>query len=180
MNDVFSRLRKRSTRRLSALVLVGAVALSGCAAGDLDRAATVNGQRISISDVQGVVQQYSQVNPVSIDQVLTVLIVLPVLDEVAVDNPGQITEQQLLRWSRDQGIAEPTDAFIDYMRGLTYLQTPQITQAVDLQSLADLDVDVSPRYGTWDAELFMVTLDHPEWIIPADGPAEPASDEVGS
>jgi hypothetical protein len=34
--------------------------------------------------------------------------------------------------------------------------------------LAELDVEVNPRYGTYDAANASVTLTQPAWITPAD------------
>lgn len=169
MTDVTSRFRTRHASRLGAAALTGALVLTGCGVSGLDRAATVNGRDIAISDLQEAVQQYSQISPVEINQVLTVLVLLPVLDDAAAGTQGQLPDERLRTWANEQGLGDPSETTLDYLRGLSYLNNEQLLTAVTVEDLDALEIDINPRFGEWDGSNYAIAPGQPDWIIPADG-----------
>lgn len=158
------RHRPRRGQRAAAVLAAAVLALSACSNAPMDRAATVNGQVISESELQEAVALLNasplfEGQPVSPGQILGILVQLPVLEEsiggTLGDNEAASRAPQVL------GIEEPTPLLLDLIRAVSYLQGG--AQATPDQ-LAGLDVDINPRYGTWDPERAAVVPDLPDWI----------------
>lgn len=158
-----TRHRRRGAR-VAALLTAAALALSACTSPPMDHAATVNGQVISETDLHEATAQFNTVSqqPVVPGQVLNVLAQLPVLSEMASGAGAPITDHQLLTEVRGVGIEEPNQLLLDYVRGLVYLQT--VGGQVPPEQLTGLDVEINPRYGSWDPERAAVVPQVPDWI----------------
>ncbi len=180
VSTVRRRVRPRLARprSLAAFVLAGALVLAGCGNAPLDHAATIDGQRINESDLQEVTQEFNALapQPITPGEILTVLVQLPVLEDLAADAGSQITDGELLEQIRTipQAPDEPSDLFLDLVRGLSYQQLSggQLPQ----EQLDELEVDINPRYGTWDPAQAAVVDEDPDWILPVD-PEDEAGDD---
>lgn len=155
-------------RRVLAAAAVGLLLLSGCATG-ADTAATVEGQEIGEAELQEATRQFNQVaqQPVTPSQVLQVLVQLPVLEEVGAEAGVDFTEEEYRSAMVEAGLSEPHPLAVDFLRGLNIQNTlPQTGQEVPSDRLAELDVEINPRYGSWDPESATVTAEPPAWIVP--------------
>lgn len=157
--------RRLRTRTLAALA--GALLLAGCAAGPFDTAATVNGEVISESDLQEAVAQINTQVATSPADVLGTLVKGPVLSELAQGAPFEVSDQQMVEAIRTQTtIEDPSPLLVDYVRADYYLR--QLGGVIPPEALADLDVELNPRYGTWDPAAGDVVDDVPAWINPVE------------
>lgn len=172
------RSRPVRLRALAGIAIAGALVLAGCGNAPLDHAATIDGQRISETDLQEVTQEFNGLapQPITPGEILTVLVQLPVLEDLAADAGSQITDGELVEQIRTipQAPDEPSDLFLDLVRGLSYQQLAggQLPQ----EQLDDLEVDINPRYGTWDPAQAAVVDEDPAWILPVD-PEDEAGDD---
>lgn len=157
-------------RRVVAVVAAGLLLLSGCATG-AGTAATVEGQQISEAELHEATRQFNEVaqQPVTPGQVLEVLVQLPVLDEVGAQAGVDFTEQEYREAMIEAGLSDPHPLAVDFLRGLNIQNTlPQMGEEVPAEALAELDVELNPRYGSWDPETATVSADPPEWITPVE------------
>lgn len=157
----------RQLRTRTLMALAGALLLAGCSTGPFDHAATVNGQLISESDLQEAVAQINTQVATTPADVLGVLIKAPVLDELAQGAPFEVSEQQMVEAIRTQTTIEnPSPLLVDYVRADYYLR--QLGGVIPPEELAELDVELNPRYGTWDPTAGDVVNDVPAWINPVE------------
>ncbi len=157
-------------RRVVAVVTAGLLLLSGCAM-DAGTAATVEGQEISESGLHEATRQFNQIaqQPVTPAQVLEVLVQLPVLDEVGDQAGVDFTDDEYRNAMVEAGLSDPHPLAVDFLRGLNIQNTlPQLGEEVPAEALAELDVQLNPRYGSWDPESATVSADPPEWITPVE------------
>ncbi len=160
---------KRWTKTAATMIpATAAVLLSGCAGSGVSsgQAATVDGTTIAASDLQEVTAQFNAVaqQPTTPTQVLDTLIKAPALEEMVAGSGQEITDNELLaQLAQLPGApAEPNRLMADYLHGLVYSQMVGDSAPPDL--FADLDVQVNPRYGTWDPETVSLADATPEWI----------------
>lgn len=186
---------KRS-RVIPALALTAALTLAGCSGVGADPAVTVDGEEFSVAEVQEAAtqlnevalnleeprQMYGRTNP---QQVITDLAVLPVLDQIFVGTPAEMTEAQLREFLGEHGVAEPGVGTLEVTRSREYQErlgdiaimsdpamAAVVGRAQELLSSPDaleaVDVDVNPRYGSWDVVNGGLLPKVPEWIQSAD------------
>lgn len=172
---------KRSTR-LAAPALAAALALSACTGTEMRDGAVINGTTFSMDEVQESVAQINAVaaNPVDVRQIVYEAAVVPLIDDAFTSSPYAVTDGQLRTTMREAGLAdEPNPLALDSARFRHYaaiLQAPGIMEdpamqpvvaqlnAVTQQDIMDLDVEVNPRFGTWDPEQGGVVAEVPAWI----------------
>ncbi len=153
----------KTPRLLVAAAAATALLLSGC--GTKDTAAIVNGERISESAVLATTEQVNQIvaEPMSSSSIVQQLIVLPTVVEVLKERGVTISDAAAA--SALSGVAEPTPYLVDMAR--LQLGVQQLTEADYAEittRLADTDVRVSPRFGTFNAEDFTIQAGTPDWI----------------
>ena len=172
--------RVKRQRMLTVLTLSAALVLSGCGGPGSEPGVSVNGTDYSVAEVQQATQDLAQWPPQTTEpqQVIHDLALLPFLDDLLQGTPLEATDAQIRAQLTDTGVNEPGRATIDAARARFYqvrlsdpatLQAPEMSEvAATLQALTaeDLtaDVQVNPRYGTWDAEAGGLTAVVPEWI----------------
>lgn len=163
-------VKRRSKAAWTAISLTAAFLLAGCGGSGVSsgEAATVDGRSISQSDLQEVTDQFNAVaqQPVTPAQVLDTLIKAPALEQMVAGSGQEVTDNELLAQlaSIEGAPAEPNPLMLDYLHGLVYSQ--MAGGEVPPELLADLDVEVNPRYGTWDSETLTLADQTPEWIAP--------------
>lgn len=170
---------KRRTKVAATLIpLTAAVLLGGCGGSGVSsgQAATVGDTTIAESDLQEVTAQFNAIaqQPTTPSQVLDTLIKAPVLEEMMAGSGQEVTNQELLSELAELPGApgEPNPLMVDYLHGLVYSQ--MVGGQVPPELFDDLDVEVNPRYGSWDPETVSLVDEAPEWITPA-SPVEPGN-----
>ena len=168
-------------RSVAALVLGAALATAGCGATTADRAAVVDGSVISETELQSAMREVNGMEPALLQQpltpsgTLTALVQAPVVLAVLADKGVAVSDSVARQAAAQRGLAEPSEATLQIVRLATAIGTAQeqgvVTEAEANEvnkRLAELDVEVNPRYGTYDATNASVTLTQPAWITPAD------------
>lgn len=160
-----TRARARRSMTAATVAAAGALALSGCSADaslSAGVAAVVDGKEISVSDVQEATAQFNTlpVQPANTSDTLTLLIYGD-LAEAAYTEAGlpPVPDAQLEAQMRGGGVEEPSDSLIDLYRSITHLNGLQ-----GLPSAEGADIQVNPRFGSWDAEAGQVIAQAPDWI----------------
>lgn len=167
-------------RRLAvALVLGAALATSGCGNTEANRAAVVDGDVITETEVQEAMSQVNAMDPALLQSALTpsstltALIQAPVvLDYLA--GKGVVASESMAREdARQRGVNEPGDGTLEIIRFATALTAAQqnaaLGQAEQIELTEELrqrDVVVNPRYGVFDPESAAVSATTPAWIEP--------------
>lgn len=166
------------------LTLAGALLLSGCSGLSASEAAVIDGRSISDSQLQ---EAAEQLNGISQQQstaavLLSDLALMPILDDVMGGTPLEITDQSIRELLRRNGVDDPNELTVDVVRIREYrtlLQDPAFAtdpaneevltrlSAVGQEEIEALDVQVNPRYGTWDPTSLSLVDQAPEWITPA-------------
>lgn len=169
-------VKQRSRTVATLTVLTAALLLGGCAGSGVSsgEAATVGDTTISESDLQEVTTQFNEVaqQPMTPSQVLDTLIKAPALEQMVAGSGQEVTDQELLSQLAELPGApgEPNPLMVDFLHGVVYSQ--MVGGQVPPELFADLEVEVNPRYGTWDPEAVSLADEAPEWITPQ-SPAEP-------
>ncbi len=174
--------RQRSTTRVRVLTALGAVGLAaGLAAcsGQPGAAAVVDGRAIPVSDVQDATTELSPFfQGVTPTAMLAVLVQEPVLrDFLESEDAGVSPDQadaalsQLVEQSGGEAGTEFSDASRAVVRyTLEYSALQDLGTSADIdkftQAMADLDLEVSPRYGSLDDGNVIAETTYP-WIVPA-------------
>lgn len=180
---------KRS-RVIPALASTAALVLAGCSGVGSDLGVAVEGDEYSVTELQRATSQLNEVaanlqEPVpgfqqtEPQQVVADLALLPLLEEVFAGSPAELTDSGVREFLAAAGISEPGEATVEAARSRTYqgaLGNPAIfqdpamgevlarAQAVTEADLAEIDVEVNPRYGSWDVAGGGVVPGVPEWI----------------
>jgi hypothetical protein len=168
-------------RSVAALVLGAALATAGCGATTADRAAVVDGSVISETELQSAMREVNGMEPTLLQQpltpsgTLTALVQAPVVLAVLADKGVAVSDSVARQAAAQRGLAEPSEGTLQIVRLATAIGTAQeqgVVTEVEANEvnkrLAELDVEVNPRYGTYDAANASVTLTQPAWITPAD------------
>ena len=155
------------TPRLLAAAAGAALLLSGC--GTANTAAVVDGHRISESGVLETIEQVNQLSsqPMTAGAVLSQLIIEPAVTEVLAERGVTVSESSAR--SAASAIGSPTPYLLDIVKlnlGIGQLTEEERSEAIE--RIKDLDISVSPRYGTFDPERGVITAETADWI------AEPA------
>lgn len=161
-------------RRLAAALALGAaLATTGCGVGDAGRAATVDGRVISEDEVQEVRRQINATFPtanLSPADVLSRLIQAPVILDFATQQGAPVSEsvaRQAYTGQESSSGGEPTAETLQLLRAeLAFQGLQQSGAQIPVTSFEQLDVEVSPRYGTFDPQSASVAAALPEWVTP--------------
>lgn len=173
-----------SVRRCAATLALGAaLATAGCGGSTADRAAVVDGSVISETSLQQATREVNSMEPALLQDrlspsgTLTALVQAPVVLEVLAAKGVAVSDSVALRTARDRGVREPSEETLAIIRLATAIGTAQrsgqITEAdaqTLTQRLADLDVEVNPRYGTFDPETASIQATQPDWVTSVDAP----------
>jgi len=159
----------KTPRLLAVAIAAAALALTGC--GRADTAAVVDGHVISQSGVLATSEQVAQYasQPMPTGDLINRLVVLPAVLDVLGERGVTISDAAAR--SAVGAIDNPTPYLLDLAR--LDLAIGQMTQEdmVEVTSrLLEADVEVNPRYGTFNPEQAAVVATSPDWI------ADPAGD----
>ncbi|NLJ52869.1 MAG: hypothetical protein GX344_01870 [Intrasporangiaceae bacterium] len=151
------------TPRLLAAAAGAALLLSGC--GTANTAAVVEGHRITES---GVIETVDQVNmlttqPVDAGAVLSQLIIEPTVAEVLAERGVTVSDASAR--SAAASVGSPTPYLLDIIKlslGIGQLTEDERIEAIE--RIKDLDISVSPRFGTFDPERGVITAETADWI----------------
>ncbi len=156
-------------RRVAAALALGvALATAGCGTAEAGRAATVDGRVITEDEVQTAQSQINTAFPdanLTTDDVLTRLINAPyVLDFAA--QQGNPQSASVARSNFPAGM-DPAPETIELLRGQYALQfLQQAGQQIPVETFQKLQVEVNPRYGSYDASTAAVAASLPTWVTP--------------
>ena len=166
-------------RLLVALVLGAALATSGCGTTEANRAAVVDGDVITETEVQEAMSQVNAMDPALLQQALTPSSTLTALVQARVvldyfAEKGIVASESMAREQASQsGIADPGAGTLEIIRFVTALgaaqQNAALGQAEQIElseALRQQDIVVNPRYGEFDPETAAVSLTTPAWIEP--------------
>ncbi|GGF38888.1 hypothetical protein GCM10011366_03100 [Ornithinimicrobium tianjinense] len=174
----------------TALALTAVLALAGCSTGiGSDTAVSVDGTDYTVAELQEATTQLNALaqQPGEPQQVVADLALLPLLDEVFAGSPAETTESAVRQLLATNGVNDPGRATLDAARSRQYqqvlgdqatFQDPamaealQRAQSVTTEDLAAVEVDVNPRYGTWDATNGGLSPVVPDWIQADDAAAD--------
>jgi hypothetical protein len=171
-------------RSVAALAVGAALVLAGCSgpAGP-DRAAVVDGQVISetqlqttMSQVNGMQPTLEQIQgPLSPTSTLNVLVQGPVYLAYLRDRGVIVSDSVARQQAQQRGVDDPAEGTLTVLKLNSALAAAQESgefgqeDAVAIQQeIIDLDVVVNPRYGTRDTTNGAILLTTPDWVAPLD------------
>ncbi len=172
------------SRRRLALGL--AVSLSGCGEKP-GSAGIIDGRRISVNEVQSAAKSLRATDPTNFgkltdSQVLSILLVGPYA-EAAASAAGHgvsddLARQAVLQQAQQNGgtahVALLNEDALTALRGEVALsQLDATTESALVKQIQRADIEVAPRYGTFDSSTGNITAPAPNWIQPA--PAKPTA-----
>lgn len=167
--------------RYTAPALVAALALSGCSGATMQEGVIVNGDAYSVEEVEDATQQFSQLSgqTVAPQAVISVAGAVPVLDEYFEGSTYQPSEQMLRSDLAGGGLeGEATGLTLDVARYQYYAsilndpasqQDPALSPILERipnyqADVAEQDVQVNPRFGSWDPASGQVVPQVSSWI----------------
>ena len=154
-----------------ALALAGVLATSACAGTtSAETAAVVEGRVITEQQVREATDQintaFTPDQPLTAAQTLTLLIRAPYINEAAAA-AGKAQSESAARAALVDFPEEPLDTTVEILQAEASLQqlegAPEARQAL-VDKIADLEVTVSPRYGTFDPARAEIVVSRPNWI----------------
>lgn len=158
----------KSPRALAAAVTATvALLISGC--GTADTAAVVDGRTISEAGVLRASEQiadYAQ-RAMPARDILNRLVVLPTVLEVLGERGVTVTDAAAR--SAVAGIGDPSPYLVDLAK--LDLAIGQMTQEDMMEvtgRLADLDVEINPRYGRFNPQQASIEATVPDWLVSSD------------
>ena len=170
-----------SVRRGAAALAVGAaLVLTGCGgpAGP-DRAAVVDGQVITETSLQSAMSEVNAMNPALLQAKLTPTGTLTALVQAPVvltylDGLGvRVSDSVAKLDAQKRGIADPSDSTLEIIKFASAISTAQGDGKLtddDAQKLTNqlksLNIDVNPRYGTFNPQTASIELTTPRWVTP--------------
>lgn len=175
------KLMRKKVMTLAATAAFAAGLLAGCATGQAPGvAATVNGEQITqgtLDDAMALAPFYA--NPVQPTAMLSNLIQAPVVISVAQSAGIGVSDADAgafldeLQAQAIQVDGQYTDAVLDLVRvneisGKVQTQPNADELLVELTTaIAEANVVVNPRYGTWDSDQLGAVFTPPAWITTA-------------
>jgi len=171
-----------SVRRSVAALAVGAALVVGGCGGPAgpNRAAVVEGKVISETSLQTAMAQVNSMDPALLQAkltptgTLTALVQAPVVLKYLDGLGVKVSHSVAMQDATERGVPEPADSTIEIIKLASAISKAQgdgtLTEAdaVDLTAqLAALDIDVNPRYGTFNPQTASVELTTPGWVEPA-------------
>lgn len=186
--------RVKRSHVLPALAATAALTLAGCGGVGSDLGVAVDGEEYSVTQLQEATSQLNEVatnlpepmpafQQTAPQQVVTDLALLPLLEGIFAGSPVELSEGQVEEFLGSAGVAEPGEATLAATRSRQYqsalndpaiFQDPALSdvlvraQSVTPEDLAAVDVEVNPRYGTWDVGNGGIVQGVPAWIQSAD------------
>lgn len=162
---------------VAALVLGAALVTAGCGINRASTAAVVDGSVISQSDVTSAMREVNQMEPALLQaeltpsSALTALIQAPVVLDFLGGQGLVVSDSVATGEARSRGVEDPSASTLEIIRlasSITAAQgSGQLTQddtVVLSETLRSQDVEVNPRYGTFNAETSSVDLGLPTWV----------------
>jgi hypothetical protein len=165
----------RAVRRLAALGTVAtlAVTLAGCGSAGVGAAAVVDGNRISVADVQQATEQINVYSGQQVpqSQVLYFLIIGPRLIEAAAEAGVGVSPDDA-KTELQQKVADPGGATItavqanEALNRLGSLGEDKGKPILDsvVADLRTADIEVNPRYGSFDSDNLIMAEDGANWF----------------
>ena len=176
-----------SVRRRAAVLTVGAaLLLAGC--GELtpagpDRAAVVDGQVITETSLQSGMGEVNAMKPQLLQEhltpsgTLTALIQAPIVLGYLRGKGVIVSESVARQDAQRRGISDPSSSTLEIIKLASAVSSAQAAgkladadAAALTQQLQALDIDVNPRYGTFDPKTASVSLTSPEWVTALNAP----------
>jgi hypothetical protein len=171
-------------RRLAGLIaLATALATAGCGAAGADRAAIVDGEVITQTEVQAAAAQVNRMEPGLAEEdltptgTLTVLVQARFVLDYLADKGIVVSDSVARRDAAQRGIRNPGAATIVILRFVRALslareggQLGEAESAEVVRRLQSAKVEVNPRYGAFDPRTAGIELEPPGWVTPADRP----------
>jgi hypothetical protein len=169
-----------SVRRSLAVLAVGAALVTaGCGESTADRAAVVDGSVITETDLQSAMTEVNAMDPALLQEkltpsgTLTALVQAPVVLDFLAKQGVVISDSVATRDAADRGIVDPSDSTIEVVKLASAISSAQQSGQLGdtaplLQQLSEQDVEVNPRYGTYDPESASISVSLPPWIKPVD------------
>jgi hypothetical protein len=165
----------------AALSLLG---LSACGSSTAGAAAVVDGRRITVEDVQAATTDFETFTgqPVPPQQVLYFLVIGPYVTQAAA-KAGVGVSLDDARVQLTQKVPEPSEQGIAALRAadsasrLTQLSEDRAKPALDavVAELRAADIELSPRYGTFDAEQITIARPAENWIATPSAQPSPSA-----
>lgn len=171
-----------SVRRSLAVLAVGAALVTaGCGESSADRAAVVDGTVITETELQTAMKELNAMDPgllqdkLSPSGTLSALVQAPVVLEFLAAQGIVISDSVATRTAADRGVVDPSDSTIEVVKLASAISAAQASQKLGdtaplLQQLREQDVEVNPRYGTYNPETASITAGLPSWVKPYDAP----------
>lgn len=165
-------------RRLVVVLALGAALVTtGCGSTRAGTAATVDGSVIEQSDVTSAMEQINEMDPALLQapltpsSTLTALIQAPVVLDFLAEQGLVVSDTVATRDAQSRGVQDPSDSTVEIIRFASSIsaaqQSGQLSQedSVELTDrLSSRDVEVNPRYGSFNAETVSVDLGLPTWV----------------
>lgn len=178
--------RARTTVLLAPMALTASLALAGCGGTGMSEGVVIDGTGYSVEEVQEAAQQLTQVSTEQIDVQGAIYEagVVPVLDQIFAGSPYEATESDIRSTLAEAGLEEEaSDLTVEAGRFRYYGQLINseaagaedmqpilgALQAVTVEDIDALPVEVNPRFGTWDGANGGVVPEVPAWIQSSDG-----------
>lgn len=158
--------------RTTAIALAGMLALSACSGtSSAETAAVVDGRVIT---EQQVIEATDQINkafnpeqPLTAAQTLTLLIRAPYINEAAAA-AGRAQSESAARAALKDLPETPTASTVEILQAEASLQQVDDAGRQALaQKFAELDMQINPRFGTFDAARSEVVATTPNWLVPS-------------
>jgi hypothetical protein len=165
---------------VAALAVGAALVLAGCGgpAGP-DRAAVVDGQVITETSLQTAQSEVNSMNPALLQAKLTPTATLTALVQAPVvltylDGLGVRVSDSVAKLDAEKrGVSDPADSTLEIIKLASAISTAQgdgkLTDAdaqTLTQQLQSLNIDVNPRYGTFNPQTASIELTTPGWVKP--------------
>ncbi len=158
---------------------VAALGLSGC--GGADTAAVVDGDVITVQDAQTAAQQINEAfdlqQPLTTTDAVASLVTAPFIIRAA-QKAGHPQTSTAARAAMPK-LSDPSQETIDLVRANNAVRTlDQDTQNQILDDIAKADVEINPRFGSFDPQQGMVA-EKPNWIAAGSSSATPQTSQSG-
>ncbi len=177
-------MTRRRTAALAALVVAGAMSLTGCGGDEGGAAARYDGETVvTVRELQSATEDVNlslaerQPGQVATAQdVLSLLVLAPVITETAkadgIDVPAAAAIRPNLTGG-DDGVSDTAVEFFRTSLAASQMTPQQLEQAIT--KAIEGGIEINPRYGTFDP-MQGIVQQQPNWI---DGAAEVAGEGAG-
>lgn len=156
-----------------AAVVVGVLAVSGCATADT--AAIVNGNRITEQELQEATSQITSAYPdstLTTANALASLVMASFINQVAEESGKGLSDSAAK--AAVEEIVDPVPATLELVKSsLSSQQLTSLEQGKVVELASKAKVTLNPRYGTFDSTKVRFDVTQPNWIKAE--PAPPAA-----